>query len=154
MSIANNERLLTGRPFFEVFNEEELRLVAFGTESVHLKAGGVLFRVDEEADCAFLVIEGQVELLTDDSHRLAETLGPGDLVGMLALINKDQRRAATAIAAEPCYLLRIPRSVISKVLEEYPEAASRIFDLIAARVKAFTRDLGPLQSELLKNVKD
>lgn len=154
MSIANNERLLTGHPFFEVFNEDELRLVAFGAESIHLKTGSVLFRLDEEADCAFLVVEGHIELLTGDGHKLAETLEPGDLVGMLALINKGQRRAATAIAAEPCYLLSIPRSVIYKVFEEYPEAASRIFDLIAARVQAFTRDLGPLQSELLKNAKD
>ena len=154
MSIASNERLLTGHPFFDVFSEDELRLVAFGAESIHLTTGSVLFRLDEEADCAFLVIEGQIELLTGDGDRLAETLGPGDLVGMLALINKGQRRAATAIAAEPCYLLSIPRSVMYKVFEEYPEAAGRIFDLIAERVQAFTRDLGPLHGELLKNGDD
>jgi CRP-like cAMP-binding protein len=60
------------------------------------------------------------------------TVGPGALIGELALLTETVR-PATATATEPSSVIRIPRKLFLKMLEGYPDAARRLREVIALR---------------------
>jgi CRP-like cAMP-binding protein len=68
------------------------------------------------------------------------TVGPGVLLGELALVT-ETRRPVTAIALEPSIVMRITRSLFRKVLEGFPEAARLMRDRLAERANAATDEL-------------
>jgi len=53
-------------------------------------------------------------------------------------------RPATAIAREPTTLSHIPRSVVRRVLSEFPDAAVALRQAIAGRVSQFAERLAPV----------
>lgn len=81
--------------------------------------GEVVFRYGDEGDCAYLIEEGEVEiLLALDAveHRIG-LMGKGELFGEIALIDH-QPRTATARAAEHAVLIPIQRRVIDNLLDK------------------------------------
>jgi diguanylate cyclase len=86
---------------------------------VTLAAGDVVFQEGDAPTTAFLIEAGRVEVHTlrnGERVRLA-TLGPGDLLGEMAVID-DAARTATAIAAEACVLTLIDRAAIAERLQQ------------------------------------
>jgi EAL domain-containing protein (putative c-di-GMP-specific phosphodiesterase class I) len=84
----------------------------------HFPAQSVLFREGEPGDCAYVIERGRVAVsVVRDGHRtvLAE-LGPGDLIGEMALI-RDDPRSATVTALEPTEVAVIERDHLGPVLE-------------------------------------
>lgn len=80
-----------------------------------LRAGEVLFHEHDPPHSAFLIESGRVRIsvgLAEDSLVLAE-LGPGDLVGEMAMID-DAPRTATAVAIEDSVLLVIDREHLAE----------------------------------------
>ncbi len=80
----------------------------------------MLFYAGELADGGYVVQEGSLLLepgTLSDGKEI--TVGPGTLVGELALLT-DTMRPATAIAHEPTTVIRISRSLFLKMLEGYP----------------------------------
>src|SRR5262245_24794792 len=94
-----------------------LRILAIGADSRYVHSGEVLFNAGELADAAFVVQEGSFALREKDAEVIdAVRVGPGTLLGELALIT-DTRRPATATALEPSTVLRIPRALFMKMLD-------------------------------------
>lgn len=124
MALDDDIRILSGVSFLEGFTTDQLRLLAFGAERLSLAAGADLYREGAPADCAFVVIEGAVELFTvADGERVPMGRArPGSFMGELALV-ADTRRPTHAAAATACRLLRIARKDFRRVLEEYPDLA-------------------------------
>ncbi|MGA8170387.1 MAG: hypothetical protein WB816_06100, partial [Methylocystis sp.] len=58
MTIEDNIRSLAALRFFSRMEPEALRMVAFATESRNLRAGDVLFRQGDVADCGYLILSG------------------------------------------------------------------------------------------------
>ncbi len=52
MALADDIALLQGSPLFSGFDQDRLRLVAFGAEHQRVAAGEVLFVAGSPADCA------------------------------------------------------------------------------------------------------
>ena len=77
---------------------------------VHVPSGGVLFREGESPDTAFLIEQGEMEVRVRQRgiDIILSRLGPGDLVGEMAVID-DSVRTATATAVTDCVLYRIDR---------------------------------------------
>ena len=75
---------------------------------------------------------------------ISVTVGPGTLVGELALLT-DMVCPATAIAKEPTIVIRISRSLFKKMLEGYPEAAVKLRDIMAERVDDWTQELAAVK---------
>lgn len=75
-----------------------------------LRAGETLFREHESGRSAFLIESGTIRIVVGqgDSALTLADLGPGDLVGEMAMID-DAPRTATAIALEETVLLVIDR---------------------------------------------
>ncbi|KQU73154.1 cyclic nucleotide-binding protein [Aminobacter sp. DSM 101952] len=127
MALDDDIRILSGVRLFEGFTQEQLRLLAFGAENVNLPADRKLYREDDEADSAYVVISGRIALYREaDGVRLdLGSAGPGAMLGELALI-ADTRRLTSAAAAIDSEIIRLNRKMFHRILEEYPEAAARL----------------------------
>jgi hypothetical protein len=71
MALDDDIRILSGVRLFDGFTAEQLRLLAFGAEQIGLPAGRRLFREDDEADTAYVVVSGTISLFREgDEDRL------------------------------------------------------------------------------------
>ncbi len=128
-------------PTFAVLGKPALRILAIGAETRQLQSGAVLFYAGDLADAGYVVQEGSLLLEPGTFSEGKEfTVGPGTLVGELALLT-EMVCPATATANEPTVVIRISRSLFRKMLEGYPAAAKKLRDIMAERLDGWTREL-------------
>lgn len=127
MGLESDIHVLGRVELFSNLNNDQLRLLAFGAESVRLRAGRDVYREKAPADCAFIIVSGTVNLWQDQNGRreTVATVGEGALLGELALITSGKRLTG-AVAESDCELLRLNRKLFRRMLEEYPETAVRL----------------------------
>jgi len=131
MSIEDDIAFLERVPALSLLGRDALRILAIGSESRYVHEGVTLFAEGEDADSAYVVQEGSFDLVGNNGA--SELVGPGALIGELALI-AEMKRPTAAIAREPSSVVRITRQLFMKMLESEPAAAARMRDAIAARV--------------------
>ena len=134
-------------PTLAVLGKQALRVLAIGAETRHLQSGAVLFYAGEPTDGGYIVQEGSLVVEPETSQGAEYTVGPGTLLGELALLT-DTTSPVTAIAREPTVLIRISRGLFRKMLEGYPAAALRLRDEMAGRLGDWTQDLAGVQRRL------
>lgn len=141
MSLESDVKALARLPIFSAFEPEALKLVAFAAEPVKFGAGDVLFRNGEVSDAGFLVLSGSIMLdLGHGTMDNGKIVGPGALIGELALLAPTVH-PVTAIARENATTLKLPRSLIRRVLEEFPESARRAREALRQQVENFGQEL-------------
>jgi len=133
MALDDDIRILSAVRLFEGFAVDQLRLLAFGAERVSLPARRRLFRQDDEADTAYIVVSGAIALFRedDDDRQAIGIVGPGAMIGELALI-AETRRLTGAEAAADAELVRLTRKMFRRMLEEYPDTAVVLYRRIQA----------------------
>jgi CRP-like cAMP-binding protein len=149
MTIEDDIAFLERVPTFAQLGFSALQIVAIGSETKRLDDGEVLFRAGETADAGYVIQEGSLKLTKHDPKRSdpSVTLGPGVLIGELALVTETVR-PVTAIAAEPTTVIRISRSLFRKVLEGFPEAARLMRDRLAERANQATEEIASVRGAL------
>ena len=157
MTIDDDIACLEAVPTFSILGPHALRILAIGCESKPLDEGEVLFKAGEPADCGYVVREGSFRLVpatrgnalaampVDEETPL--TIGPGGLLGELALII-ETTRPVTAIADEPTVVMRISRHLFSKTLEGFPDAAERLRDHMAERARETASAFSQVRAQL------
>jgi CRP-like cAMP-binding protein len=134
-------------PTLRMLGRTALRILAIGAESRYVHDGEVLFNAGDPSDCGFVVQEGSFRLDTKGKTGDEVVVGPGTLLGELALI-AETKRPATATAREPSTVIRISRSLFLRMLEGYPEAAQLLRDQLAARIAQASGDLHNVRAML------
>jgi CRP-like cAMP-binding protein len=140
MSIEDDIAFLERVPTLALLGRDALRILAIGAESRYLHDGNVLFSLGEQADAGYVVQEGLLSLGPVRGAGDELTVGPGTLLGELALLT-ETTRPVTATALEPSTVIRIPRTLFLKMLEGYPEAAVRLRDSFLARAEHSESDM-------------
>lgn len=137
MPLDDDIRILAGVRLFEGFAQEQLRLLAFGAERMTLQRGRKLYREDDEADSAYIVVSGTIGLYRESEGEAAplQTVGPGSMLGELALI-ADTRRLTSAAAATDAEVVRLNRKMFHRILEEYPDTAESLRQRIVEDLQA------------------
>lgn len=148
MSTADTVALLGQLPFFAKLEPGALKLIAFAAETRNLRAGDILFRQGDVADCGYLLVTGAITLTGDNVGESAPLVREGDFLGETALI-VTTKRPVTAIARQTCAVLRISRALFLRVLEEYPASAERLRRDILAHINALGGDLEVLRRNLI-----
>ena len=148
MAIEDDISFFERVPTLGLLGRAALRILAIGAESRYVHRGEVLFTAGELADSGFVVQEGAFKLAAQESDG-GRTLivGPGTLLGELAMLT-ETTRPVTATALEPSTVLRIPRSLFIKMLEGYPDAATRLRDTLAHRSDEWDRDINYVRTAL------
>lgn len=79
---------------------------------------------------AFLLVEGSVAVSHDGD--LLAVLGPGEVVGELAVLDRRRRRTASATALTPVTVCVLTPRGLDSLLHGFPEAAALIRGAAAA----------------------
>jgi CRP-like cAMP-binding protein len=128
---------------FSVLEGEAVRLLAFDGEEMTLEPDAELFHQGEDADCGYAVLTGSVALERQgELPTPVHLMGAGSLIGVHALIVPGER-PATATARERSFLIRLPRRLMLRVLEAFPDSAiafkRHIETGLAERAKALAK---------------
>ncbi|PIE83696.1 MAG: cyclic nucleotide-binding protein [Candidatus Contendobacter odensis] len=101
-------------------------------------AGQIIFREGETGEVFYLVAEGEVDIST--GHHQLETVGPGGILGELALIDK-KPRSATVTARTDCLLTVIDREHFLALIQRTPLFALQVMRVMADRLRRTTDQL-------------
>jgi CRP-like cAMP-binding protein len=136
-------------PLLASLENDALRLLAFACDHRHLKSGDILFQRDEPTDGGYLVTSGSIALdAQDDGSPAPYIAGAGTLLGEAALFIRTYR-PATAVAREPASVIKLPMSLVRRVLQEYPNAAVCVRSVLASRLGVLSGELSHVRNSLL-----
>lgn len=95
-------------------------------------AGDTIFAKGDPGDRMFVITAGSVRVT--DGERLIATLGPGELLGELALIDASPR-SADAVADTACALAPIDRPRFLFLVQQTPYFAVQVMQAMAERLR-------------------
>lgn len=101
-----------------------------------LRRGQRLFNEGDSADAAYMIQKGRLEVtkrVRDDETVLA-LLGPGDIVGEMALID-DMPRSASVRAVEDTYLLRVSKDNFQERMQGLDPVYRAILNRLSNRLR-------------------
>lgn len=101
-------------------------------------AGQTIFQEGNPGDRMYIVSEGQVDIVA--GSQFLETVGPGGILGELALID-DRPRSATAIARTDCLLAPVNRQHFLVLIQRTPAFALQVMRVMADRLRHATSQL-------------
>jgi CRP-like cAMP-binding protein len=129
-------------PLLDGIPEAELEELAGVLRRRDLPAGGVLWREGDEAEAMLLIVDGRVSVsmrLPGDRAVEVTSLGPGEVIGEIPLLDGGQHSATTRVT-EPASLLSLSRADFTAlVLRRHPTAfvlKRRIAGVACARLRA------------------
>jgi len=95
-------------------------------------AGQALFREGEHGDAFFVVIAGEIDVVIGDE--VVETVGPGGIVGELAIIDGGPR-SASAIARTDARVERLDEKRFKFLVQQTPNFAVQVMRIMADRLR-------------------
>jgi CRP-like cAMP-binding protein len=119
--------------FSHLSDEEAKRLAAFATETSAAE-GQILMKQGDYAVELIAIEEGTADIIQDGKK--VASLGTGDLIGEMALFNREPRNA-DAIATSPMRLLKLTHWEIRRMSDETVE---RIREVVDQRARAGLSD--------------
>ena len=132
MALETDMAVLARVALFTTLGDDQLRLIAFGAEPHELAAGRELCHTGQNADGAFVLISGSLARLVEDGDAVERRFSePGTLIGELSLLTQCVWQS-TVVAETSCRLLRLPRPLFRRILEEYPKTALELRERITA----------------------
>ena len=149
MSLNRAVQVLQEMPLFRNIDAKQLKVVAMMGESRTYRAGERLFEKGDEGDSAYIVLDGEVDVLmpTNGSEQGVAVLGRGEIFGELAVICEQPR--STAIAARTKLdVLRLDRNVVMNLIREFPDISVELVRVLGQRLARTTRELGLAREEL------
>jgi CRP/FNR family transcriptional regulator, cyclic AMP receptor protein len=124
--------LLRRVPLFAGLGARELEEVGRLTDTVDLPAGRELTHEGGYGNEFFVIVDGSVDI-ERDGRRLT-TLGPGDFLGEIALIDGG-RRTATARTASTARILMLGHREFHSLLDRFPKIQLAVLQALAERVR-------------------
>ena len=99
------------------------------------RAGDVLFREGEQGEEMFVIQSGLVQVLKQvgNDERALATLGRGEFLGEMAILNGKPRNA-TAVVLEDARCLVIDARTLESMVQKNPEIAMRLIKKLARRL--------------------
>lgn len=99
---------------------------------------GHLFHEGDEGDGLFLIVEGEVELLSRKAGRLG-TGGPGTALGTLSLVAPGPRETSARAISE-LRALCLDRARFRRLMQDAPQVASKLQEAILRELASTLRE--------------
>lgn len=109
--------------------------------------GDMIFRQGESSDAAYLIVDGEVEILRHGSDRhdkVLDVLGRGSYFGEMGAVD-DQPRSASARARGPVVCMSVDRDEFMDMLLRNPQEAIDLLKVIFDRLRRTSAKLARLQ---------
>lgn len=133
VSILNRVDPFAGTP------DDLLAAVATILEEVALSPGEMFIEDGAVEACMYIVVEGEVRVHHHEQTII--TLGPGNTVGELAVLDPAPRSASVS-AVGPVLLFRLDKGPFDEVMADRPEIAQGVIRTLARRLRAQGRLAG------------
>ena len=146
MSLLQEVEALRAVPLFARMEPSKLKLLAFTSERVRFAAGESLFEQDEIGRSAYIIIDGEAEVLirTPTGPRVVATVGKNDFVGEIAILC-DVPRTASVRARTDLVTLVISKDLFFRLLTEFPQMAIEMLRVLAQRLEKTTKAVATAQ---------
>lgn len=151
MDIQKEAESLRNVPMFTKLDPSKLKLLAFTSQLLQFDDGEILFRMGDRADCAYVIISGEVEIMaeTDSGEFVAGILGKNELVGEMAILTNSPR-SATIRARGGVVALRIAEDMFLKLLAENSEVALDVMRQLSRKLARSHHQFEELRGRLEK----
>ena len=116
-----------------------LHLFRNAPEVIAVATGEFIFRKGEAAKVMYLIIEGAVDLMLDDT--VIETAEEGSFIGEMALI-EEEPRSASARARSDCRVFPIDEARFQLLVKETPFFALQMMKTLARRLRRMDARIG------------
>lgn len=133
-------------PLFESLDQETTRALRAAMVEVRMRRGEVLFNEGEPGDRVYVIAEGKIKLghsASDGRETIIAILGPGEMLGELALFDPGPR-TATATAIAPTRLLELRHDDLTTFLRGRPELSAQLLQSLARRLRRTNAALADL----------
>jgi CRP/FNR family transcriptional regulator, cyclic AMP receptor protein len=118
--------------FFDGFSDEDLARVAELAQPVVAEEGALLIDQGRVGLECFVILRGHAGVYVGGEH--VATLGPGSMVGEMALV-EHRPRNASVVAESGLRLVSFDTRAFKQLLEEMPVVHDRVMALLLARVR-------------------
>jgi CRP/FNR family cyclic AMP-dependent transcriptional regulator len=132
---------------FSHLEPKQLAAVRNAAQVKKIPKDTILFCEGDRGDMLYLILEGRVKatLLAEDGREvILSALGPGELVGEMALFDLEERRSATVITTEDAELLTLSGQKFLEVLGENPAISLSVIKSLSSRLREASRRIGNL----------
>ena len=138
MALTPADRALLRRvPLFAALADDDLEWIARACRTVNLAPGDVLAAEGDEGEALFVITEGELEVVkrSRSTDVPLARLGPGEIVGEMAVLEGSARNA-TIRAAAPSRIIAIGREVVLELVRTRPSAAMSIIRTVTGRLRS------------------
>jgi CRP-like cAMP-binding protein len=135
---AKRHRTLATIPMFEKLDERELDALLSTTRARSVPGGQELFHKGDRGSQVFVILSGRLKVMTTSSEGddiMFGIMDPGEVFGELGLLLEEGIRTATIVAVDACELLVIDRREFLPFLRAHPEAATKLLESLAERLR-------------------
>ena len=131
--MADKVELLERVPLFAEMSRDELEQLSGIVREVDVKAGDVLTHEGRHEGYFFVVVDGSVGI--ERGGEVINTLGPGDFLGEIALLDGGPR-TATATAVTPTRLLSLEHQAFDDLMDTSPTIRTAVMEAVGQRLRA------------------
>lgn len=126
---------LRGLPYFADLPDKLILSVCDGSETVEVDEGAVIIEEGSDSVEMYVVIEGEMVVTKHTEAKEIELarIGPGDVVGEMALLDNSPRMA-TVRAAQKSRLIRVPAEAFEDLLMD-SRVVRRMFRTVTVRLR-------------------
>jgi len=150
LNISQEAELLRKVPMFSKMESSKLKLLAFTSESLAFDDGESLCRAGDLADCAYVIMSGEVEILgetPDGAEVIFGVRGANELIGEMAVVTNSPRSASVRALGE-VVAMRIMDEALLKLLSENPDIALDVMRQLSERLADTTEKFRQVQIKL------
>jgi len=125
-------------PLLDVLDAEQRRSLLAAARVRRFGRQEILFHEDDPADSLHVLTRGRVAVQVRSDLGVAVTVdvvGVGDILGELALLTPNARRAATAIALEPTETMVVTAAQFGALRAEHSEIERMLVALLVERTR-------------------
>jgi CRP-like cAMP-binding protein len=109
-----------------------LNLFKNAKDTEKYETDALIFKEGDPADCMFAVVEGEVDIVLNDT--VIDTLSSGMILGEMGLI-EGTPRSATARAKTPVQLVRVDERRFNFLVQQTPFFALQMMRIISSRLR-------------------
>ena len=149
MSLIQDVEVLRNIPLFAKVDPTKLKLLAFTSERLQYASGDELFHQGDDGDAAYVILEGQADILVDTPKGAVQVarLGKNDIIGEVAILC-DVPRTATVVAHSDLETLRVSKEGFFHLVTQFPQVGIEVMGALATKLYRTTQALTATRTRL------
>jgi signal transduction histidine kinase len=133
--LSTTAEILRGLPYFTDLPDDLLSRVCDASEQISIPEGRVIIEEGSTSEEMYVVVEGELAVTKRSGDKEVELarIGPGDVVGEIALLDQAPR-TATVSALTNSYIIRLPVSAFEDLLSD-SRVVRQMFKTVTSRLR-------------------